>query len=89
MTAMRKRRRQSQRTSKSIALVGNVTEDTDCEPSYAAYAASKAAGPKNPGGKSIPEGAPECLANLTFVFTGELETLGRDEAVELAKRYGA
>lgn len=57
-------------------------------PSYAAVQAARAAGPKNPGGKEIPEGAPDCLAGLAFVFTGELETLGRDEATELAKRYG-
>lgn len=61
--------------------------DVGC--SFAAYAASKAAGPKNPGGKTIPEGAYNCLADLTLVFTGELETLGRDEAIDLAKRYGA
>jgi len=56
--------------------------------SFAAIAAARAAGPKNPGGKVIPQGQPDCLAGLTLVFTGELETLGRDEAVELTKRYG-
>jgi replication factor C subunit 1 len=56
--------------------------------SFAAIAAARAAGPKNPGGKVVPQGQPECLAGLTLVFTGELETLGRDEAIELAKRYG-
>lgn len=34
-------------------------------------------------------GQPGCLAGLTLVFTGELESLGRDEAIELAKRYFA
>lgn len=47
------------------------------------------AGPSNPGSKVIPEGAPNCLGGLTIVFTGELESLGRDEATSLAKRYGA
>lgn len=44
--------------------------------------------PTAAGSKSIPEGAPNCLAGLTFVFTGVLETLGRDEGQNLVKRYG-
>ena len=47
------------------------------------------AGPSNPGSKEIPiPSDPNCLAGLSFVFTGELTSLSRDEAVELAKRYG-
>lgn len=41
------------------------------------------------GSKLIPEGAPDALGGLTIVFTGELESLGREEATTLAKRYGA
>lgn len=37
----------------------------------------------------IPEGEPDCLAGLTFVFTGELTALAREDTVNLAKRYGA
>lgn len=48
-----------------------------------------ATGPSAPGSKDIPEGKPNCLAGLKFVFTGELSSLSREEAVELAKRYGA
>ncbi|GAA5869122.1 hypothetical protein JCM8547_008702 [Rhodosporidiobolus lusitaniae] len=48
----------------------------------------ESAGPPAPGSKEIPIGAPNCLAGLTFVFTGELESLGRNEAQDLAKRYG-
>jgi replication factor C subunit 1 len=40
------------------------------------------------GTKSIPEGADGCLAGLTFVFTGVLQTLGREEGQNLVKRYG-
>ena len=29
------------------------------------------------------------MQGLTFVFTGELESLSREEAQDLAKRYGA
>ncbi|KZT74614.1 DNA replication factor C, large subunit, partial [Daedalea quercina L-15889] len=42
-----------------------------------------------PGSKPIPTPAvPDCLAGLSFVFTGELTSLSRDEAIELAKRNG-
>ncbi|KAI0348923.1 DNA replication factor C, large subunit [Trametes cingulata] len=45
--------------------------------------------PMNPGSREIPlPKDPNCLAGLSFVFTGELSSLSRDEAVELAKRYG-
>ncbi|PCH41743.1 DNA replication factor C large subunit [Wolfiporia cocos MD-104 SS10] len=56
---------------------------------WAAAKAAKLAGPVAPGSKPIPQAAaPECLAGLSFVFTGELSSLSRDEAVELAKRNG-
>ncbi|MCJ1392457.1 hypothetical protein MMC18_005324 [Xylographa bjoerkii] len=41
------------------------------------------------GSKEIPVGADNCLAGLTFVFTGLLDALGREEGQELVKRYGA
>ncbi|KAI9613718.1 hypothetical protein KEM48_003717 [Puccinia striiformis f. sp. tritici PST-130] len=40
------------------------------------------------GSKPIPEGKENCLAGLTFVFTGELESLSREDAQSLCKRYG-
>ncbi|SLM35889.1 chromosome transmission fidelity factor [Lasallia pustulata] len=40
------------------------------------------------GSKEIPIGAENCLAGLTFVFTGLLDALGRDEGQALIKRYG-
>ncbi|KAI9158441.1 Replication factor C subunit 1 [Paramyrothecium foliicola] len=36
----------------------------------------------------LPEGEEECLSGLTFVFTGILQTIGREEAMALVKRYG-
>ncbi|KJZ75046.1 hypothetical protein HIM_05532 [Hirsutella minnesotensis 3608] len=36
----------------------------------------------------IPEGQEECLSGLSFVFTGVLQTIAREEAQELVKRYG-
>jgi replication factor C subunit 1 len=51
--------------------------------------AARLAGPSAPGSKEIPEPAsPDCLAGLSFVFTGELSSISRDEAVDLAKKYG-
>lgn len=36
----------------------------------------------------LPEGEEECLSGLTFVFTGILQTIAREEAQALVKRYG-
>jgi replication factor C subunit 1 len=44
--------------------------------------------PPAAGSKDIPDGKENCLAGLTFVFTGLLETLSREEGQELVKRYG-
>ncbi|XP_064652761.1 replication factor C subunit 1-like [Lineus longissimus] len=45
-------------------------------------------GPRALGTKEIPEGAPNCLEDLTFVVTGVLESLERDEAKSLVEKYG-
>ena len=44
--------------------------------------------PAGAGTKELPVGAENCLAGLTFVFTGVLDTLGREEGQALVKRYG-
>jgi replication factor C subunit 1 len=44
--------------------------------------------PPGAGSKEIPSGAENCLAGLTFVFTGVLDSLGREEGQSLVKRYG-
>lgn len=44
--------------------------------------------PPGAGSKDIPTGANNCLAGMTFVFTGLLETISREEGQELVKRYG-
>ncbi|KAH7399947.1 replication factor RFC1 C terminal domain-containing protein [Cadophora sp. MPI-SDFR-AT-0126] len=44
--------------------------------------------PPAAGSKDIPTGEENCLAGMTFVFTGLLETLSREEGQELVKRYG-
>ncbi|KAI9681487.1 MAG: hypothetical protein M1817_002771 [Caeruleum heppii] len=50
--------------------------------------AQRSAPPPAAGSKEIPVGQENCLAGLTFVFTGLLESLGREEGQELVKRYG-
>lgn len=46
------------------------------------------AGPSNPGSKPVPSAAaPDCLAGLSFVFTGELSSFSRDDAIDMAKRF--
>lgn len=44
--------------------------------------------PPAAGTKEIPTGEENCLAGLTFVFTGVLDTISREEGQELVKRYG-
>lgn len=44
--------------------------------------------PPGAGSKEIPTGAENCLAGMTFVFTGVLDSLGREEGQSLVKRYG-
>lgn len=36
----------------------------------------------------LPQGAENCLAGLTFVFTGQLQRLGRDQGAAIVKQYG-
>ncbi|KAK9424627.1 putative Replication factor C subunit 1 [Seiridium unicorne] len=36
----------------------------------------------------LPEGEEDCLSGLTFVFTGQLQSISRDDAQALVKRYG-
>lgn len=45
-------------------------------------------GPRALGSKAIPEGEENCLEGLTFVITGILESIERDDAVDLIQRYG-
>ncbi|XP_012572832.1 replication factor C subunit 1 isoform X2 [Cicer arietinum] len=44
--------------------------------------------PPHKGEKVVPEGAPDCLAGLTFVISGTLDSLEREEAEDLIKRHG-
>ncbi|KAJ7621564.1 replication factor RFC1 C terminal domain-containing protein [Mycena polygramma] len=69
---------------------GNAKEEP-AKPKYdwKAAQAAKLAGPVAHGSKDVPDGAPNCLAGLALVFTGELSSFSREEAVDIAKRFGA
>ncbi|MCJ1313296.1 hypothetical protein MMC25_006973 [Agyrium rufum] len=54
---------------------------------FTANAARQQAGPAG-GAKEPPMGQENCLAGLSFVFTGVLDGLGREEGAQLVKRYG-
>lgn len=45
-------------------------------------------GPPNAGSKELPQGLPTCLANLTFLLTGVLDSMERDEAADLIRAHG-
>ncbi|KAL9083087.1 MAG: hypothetical protein Q9165_008666 [Trypethelium subeluteriae] len=73
----------------SIPLVRPPTPSSGTEPKKFQFGQHANAGPAPAqGAKEIPNGAPNCLAGLTFVFTGLLETIDRNEAQALVKRYG-
>ncbi|PGH36708.1 replication factor C subunit 1 [[Emmonsia] crescens] len=50
--------------------------------------AQRSRDPVASGTKDLPVGAENCLAGLSFVFTGVLDSLGREEGQSLVKRYG-
>ncbi|KAK0613751.1 replication factor RFC1 C terminal domain-containing protein [Immersiella caudata] len=47
-----------------------------------------AGAPPMAGAADIPDGEPDCLIGKTFVFTGLLKTLSREDGQALVKRYG-
>ncbi|KAJ4468171.1 replication factor RFC1 C terminal domain-containing protein [Lentinula aciculospora] len=58
------------------------------KPNWAALKAAKARGPIAAGSKAVPDGEDNCLLGLSFVFTGELSSFSREEAIDIAKRFG-
>ncbi len=55
---------------------------------FHANAGARAQPPPAASSKELPVGAENCLAGLTFVFTGVLDALERNEGQELVKRHG-
>ena len=76
----------------SIPLVRPPTpppqSDAPAKFNWRAGGAANHAPPPMAGAGEIPTGAENCLAGLTFVFTGVGQILGREEGQNLVKRYG-
>ncbi|KAJ4016901.1 DNA replication factor C complex subunit Rfc1 [Fusarium irregulare] len=53
-----------------------------------AFGGGNAAAQPASGSVELPEGEEECLAGLSFVFTGVLQSISRDDGQALVKRYG-
>ncbi|XP_059158206.1 replication factor C subunit 1-like [Physella acuta] len=80
---------------KILATTKSPTESADLDESgfgrkgISGFQAFKArSGPAALGSKDIPEGAENCLEGLTFVITGVLDSIERDEAKSLIERHG-
>ncbi|QQK45181.1 DNA replication factor C subunit Rfc1, putative [Penicillium digitatum] len=58
------------------------------EPKKFKFGAQQSRDPAMTGTKEMPVGEENCLAGLAFVFTGVLESLGREEGAQLVKKYG-
>ena len=52
------------------------------------YAMMNRAAPKALGSRPLPVGKDNCFAGKTFVQSGELETLTREQVKDLVMRYG-
>ena len=52
------------------------------------YAQNDETPPPREGQKPVPQAAPRCFEGKTFVITGTLDSLWRQDAVDLIKRYG-
>lgn len=72
------------------AIPDAVLPDVDPEKktNYFALKAAQASGPQSTGNVDIPTSRPNCLAGLTFVFTGTMPTLPRDQAIDIVKGLG-
>lgn len=61
--------------------------DAQRKANYRAFLA-RPSEPPNRGTKELPEGAPNCLAGLSFLITGVLDSLERTECEDLIKKHG-
>jgi replication factor C subunit 1 len=61
--------------------------DAQRKANYRAFLA-RPSEPPNRGTKEVPEGAPNCLAGLSFLITGVLDSLERTECEDLIKKHG-
>ena len=81
----------SKPASKSVKPVSTPSSTTPSGKSKPSRASSyrnymNRSGPKAPGSKVVPDGEENCFEGLTFVITGVLESLEREEAADIVKR---
>ncbi|ODM98365.1 Replication factor C subunit 1 [Orchesella cincta] len=62
--------------------------DSAAKQNYLKYLTKKDIKPKNLGTKDIPVGAPDCLKGQTFVMSGVLDSLEREDCKALIVKYG-
>ena len=63
--------------------------DGESKPKFNQFGGHANSGPAPAAGsKEIPTGAENCLAGLSFVFTGLLDSISREDGQTLVKRYG-
>lgn len=92
--APKNNRPESKEIQKIFDSIPTVTPPSPSEASGApkkfnyAQQAQRSRTPVGGGTKDVPVGADNCLAGLSFVFTGILDTIGREEGQSLVKRYG-
>ncbi|KAM7206344.1 replication factor C subunit 1 [Rhypophila sp. PSN 637] len=73
----------------TVAAPDAPPKDSNFDWRKAAFAGGGNSGPPpNAGALEIPEGEDNCLIGKTFVFTGLLKTISREEGQALVKRYG-
>ncbi|CAF3436423.1 unnamed protein product [Rotaria sp. Silwood1] len=91
-TSMKKVVSQTKQTTNATPLKKMKTKDIDPmekkkrSENYKSF--MNRGGPDAPGSKTIPDGEENCLKNLTFVISGVLESLERDECKSLIEKYG-
>ncbi|KAG0307441.1 hypothetical protein BGZ97_000403 [Linnemannia gamsii] len=83
-----KRQKSSPKKAKDVdAMDVDEPEEEKPKAKFNYWAHKNKAGPSALGSKEIPKGEDNCLAGLTFVFTGELSSITREDAADLVKRY--
>lgn len=70
------------------AVFPNSSVDPSKKMNFFAMKASQASGPQPTGDLEIPNAQDNCLAGMTFVFTGIMPRLPRDQAQAIVKQYG-
>ncbi|KAF9206942.1 hypothetical protein BGZ49_001536 [Haplosporangium sp. Z 27] len=83
----KKHKTTAKKTKDDSAMDIDEPEEEKPKAKFNYWAHKNKAGPSALGSKEIPKGQDNCLAGWTFVFTGELSSITREDATDLVKRY--